>query len=40
VKHCLELGAIDYILKNSPVDEIRRMLHVIVESIMREKEAS
>ncbi len=34
VKRCLEMGAIDYILKNNPVDEIRRMLRELVASIM------
>lgn len=40
VKRCLELGAIDYILKNNSVDEIRRMLREIVASIMPEQEGS
>ncbi|MEI7901277.1 MAG: response regulator [bacterium] len=35
VKRCLELGAHDYILKNVPVEEIRRMLSEIVKSIIR-----
>ena len=40
VKRCLELGAVDYILKNNSVDEIRRMLREIVESIKVAEEAS
>ncbi len=40
VKRCLELGAIDYILKNNSVDEIRRMLRETVESIMHAEVAS
>ena len=40
VKRCLEIGAVDYILKNVPVVELRRMLREIVATVMREKEAS
>jgi two-component system chemotaxis response regulator CheY len=40
VKRCLELGAIDYILKNNSVDEIRRMLREIVESLREGEEVS
>ena len=39
VRKCLELGAVDYILKSNPVDEIRRILREIVASIPREETA-
>lgn len=39
VKRCLEIGAVDYILKNNTVDEIRRMLREIVETLMPGEEA-
>lgn len=39
VKRCLEIGAIDYILKSNPVEEIRKMLREIVASIMQEEAA-
>jgi two-component system chemotaxis response regulator CheY len=39
VKRCLEIGAIDYILKNVPVDEIRLMLREIVASIRGKEDA-
>lgn len=39
VKRCLELGAVDYILKSVAVEDLRRMLREIVESIMLQKEA-
>lgn len=32
VKRCLELGAANYILKSTPVDEIRRMIHETLET--------
>ncbi len=40
VNRCLQMGAVDYILKNNPVDEIRRMLREIVASVTQEEEAS
>ena len=40
VKRCLEIGAVDYILKNNPVDEIRRMLREIVDSLKQEEDVS
>jgi YesN/AraC family two-component response regulator len=40
VKRCLEIGAVDYILKSTPVEDLRRMLRELVEQITREKEAT
>lgn len=40
VKRCLEIGAVDYILKNNPVEEIRRMLREIVDSLKQEEDVS
>lgn len=39
VKRCFEIGAIDYILKNVPVDEIRQMLREIVANIRGKEDA-
>jgi two-component system chemotaxis response regulator CheY len=39
VKRCFEIGAIDYILKNVPVDEIRHMLREIVANIRGKEDA-
>ena len=33
VKRCLELGAVDYILKSNPVEEIKRILRGVVASL-------
>jgi DNA-binding NarL/FixJ family response regulator len=34
VRRCLELGAVDYILKSNPLSDIRQMLREIVASIL------
>lgn len=33
VKRCLELGAVDYILKSNPIEEIKRILRGIVATL-------
>ena len=33
VKRCLELGAVDYILKSNPIEEIKRILRGVVASL-------
>jgi DNA-binding NarL/FixJ family response regulator len=33
IKRCIKAGAIGYILKNNPLDEIQRRLHQTIESL-------